>query len=330
MATDEPGGNEPDEASTQRADEEGQGEPAAPIIRGPRKKRLRDLEERHLHGDKYALVADADSGRLSALFTGVGFEHGVADALKTALSIQRLAGLFSALTNATPLLTAVSMPHSIRIELSPTEQEVERARQAISLAEHEEDEHRQARYLTLAIPDTTMAGIATWDLIEQSREDVVDAALAYGQSVTDAYKSFIRLLADEEITVELKLPFEIEPAVLTFDEAQAYKAALAEYGSEETISVTAYGELTMADSGTQQVRLRVDPSRAKDPAIRRQRAITAGYSGPAGTKIRDEGMWGKEVKATFDMTRPRRGTGASSKRPLFVLTDADLLYGRSD
>ena len=63
----------------------------------------------------------------------------------------------------------------------------------------------------------------------------------------------------------------------------------------------------MADSGRKLVRLEVDREAKVDPAVARRRVITARYSPSAGQKIKKLGLWDKEVRATFDVTRAKRG-----------------------
>jgi hypothetical protein len=172
------------------------------------------------------------------------------------------------------------------------------------------------------VPETTLAAYATRDLLEASEDDVVSAALSYGTAVADAYKSLVRVLAEEEISLQLHLPTEPDaPVELTHETANAYKEALRSVGSEETLRVRATGALSMADAGRRQIRVTLDRPATKDPALRRRRAITARYSGAAGRKIEDQGLWNKPVVATFEMTRDRRGTSASVRRPTFLLVD---------
>jgi hypothetical protein len=244
--------------------------------------------------------------------------------------MKRLSRLFAVITASRPRLYALDVGHSIEVEIGPPDDEIKRAVAALRAVEAEHDEKAARRMMQQVLPETTLAAYAVRDLILASEEDVVGAALSYGTQVTDAYKSLVRQLADESVSLELALPTDEDPSALNWTEtvsldtatAQGYKHALAAVGSDETVTVAAVGTLTMADSANKQVRLAVERSGARDPALRNRRVITARYTQQAGQEIRDLNLWDSQVRARFEMTRDRRGTTAHVRRPTFLLVEA--------
>jgi hypothetical protein len=320
--------------------EGGDSEPAAVVVpqppraRGKRRVKLREVADVALHGEGHLMVADPANARMRAIFSGRGIEQDRADLEKFGDSAKRLGRLFHSLTESRPQIFALDFGKSVTVEIGPPEDEVERAAQALRQVADEDDDKRAARLLASAVPETTLAAYATRDLLLASEDDVVAAALSYGASVTDAYKSFVRHLADEMISLNLSLPTDDDETasagglVVAIDSEQAasYREALTAVGTDEVVKVKAVGTLTMADSGSRQIRLTLAPDAAKDPAVRRHRAITAGYTGRAGAQIEDLGLWNKEVRADFEMTRDRRGTTTQLRRPTFSLIAATPRY----
>ncbi len=250
---------------------------------------------------------------------------------RPATRLNAAARLFQSLTESRPQLFTLQFGHSIEVEIGPPDDEIQRAAAALSKVEEDDEDFADLplRLQTAIIPETTLAALATVDLLEASETDVVGAVLSYGTEVTDAYKTLVRHLADEMISMSLTLPstggddFVIE---LQSEQAEQYKQALTEVGNLETLKVRAAGKLTMADSNSKQVRLTLDSKTAKPALLRNRRAITADYTARAGKAIRDGNLWDKDVIAEFDLSRDRRGTTAHVRPPTFVLTGARARY----
>jgi hypothetical protein len=209
--------------------------------------------------------------------------------------------------------------------------EIERAARVLREVEASDEDFDDLplRLQTALLPETTLAALATADLLEASEDDVVGAVLAYGTEVTDSYKTLVRHLADADVSMALRFErsdgqeFEIN---LASEQAAQYSEALTEVGSLETLTVEAVGTLTMADSTTRQIHLTLDPKTPKPLPLRNRRTITADYTAQAGKEIREGGLWDKEVVASFDMTRDRRGTTAHLRPPTFTLMSARARY----
>jgi hypothetical protein len=221
--------------------------------------------------------------------------------------------------------------NSVEVEIGPPDDEVERAARALREVEESDEDFDDLplRLQTALIPETTLAVLATVDLLQASEEDVVGAVLEYGTDVTDSYKTLVRHLADADLSMSLRFPrtdgedFTIE---LASAQAARYKEALTEVGNLETLKVQAVGTLTMADSTSRQFRLTLDPNAPKHPLLRSRRTITADYTAHAGKEVRENGLWDKEVVAQFDMMRDRRGTTAHVRPPTFTLIDVRARY----
>jgi hypothetical protein len=306
----------------------------APAPRGKRKLRLRDVADDALKGEAQLMVADPASARIRAIFSGNGVEVDHADLGLFADSIKRLARLFMSLTESHPQLFALDFGKSVEVEIGPAEDEIERASRALAAAEEGESDAARLRHEVEALPETTLAGFAVRDLLRASEEDVVGAALSYGTEVTDTFKSLVRHLAEDDISLRLSLPTDTDidasegEAIVELDSerAQLYKDALTAVGTDETIKVNAVGTLTMADSASRQIRVTLDPKARKPPELKNRRAITARYSAKAGKQIQANGLWNTEVIAEFEMTRDRRGTTAHLRQPSFLLVGARARY----
>jgi hypothetical protein len=329
-ATQAPPANDEDET----AGDAGEQQSAAAAPRGKRKRRLRDVADEALKGEAQLMVADPASARIRAVFSGNGVEADRADLGLFADSIKRLARFFTSLTESQPQLYALNFGKSVEVEIGPAEEEVERASRALAAAEAGESDAVRIRREVEALPETTLAGFAARDLLLSSEEDVVGAALSYGTEVTDTFKSLVRHLAEDDISLRLSLPTDTDVDArggevvveLDSERAQVYKEALTAVGTDETVKVKVAGTLTMADSASRQIRVTLDPKSRKPPELKNRRAITARYSAKAGREIKAAGLWDKEVIADFEMTRDRRGTTAHLRQPTFLLVGARARY----
>jgi hypothetical protein len=298
-----------------------------PLARGKRKRKLGDVAEEALAGQGYMITADPDRNRVKATLSGEGIEAERADIEATGETMKRFGHLLSVFTGSRPQLYSFSFASSVVLEIGAPEEEISRANATRKEVEAEKDDKRRKRLMYAAVPETTLAAYATRDLLEASQDDVVSAALSYGTAVAEAYKSFVRVLADEDISLSLELPTDpAQPVVLTSETASQHKEAMRAVGSEETLRVKAVGILSMADAGSKQIRLQLDREAQKEPALRGRRAILARYTSAAGNKIQENGLWNTAVIATFEMTRDRRGTSASVRRPTFLLVDVEPRY----
>lgn len=305
--------------------------PAALPARGKRRTRLRDVADEALKGRGQLMTADPATARIRAIFTGHGVGDDRADLSVLGDMSTRLGRLFTSLTESRPQLFALAFGNSIEVIIGPPEEEIERA--AAALRTLAEDPEREA-LLPSAVPETTLAAYALRELLLESEDDVVAAALSYTADVANAYKTFVRHLADDMLSVRLALPTDVDRDAsggtlsieLASDTAVRYKDALSAIGDEEVVRVQAFGTLTMADSGAELVRLKLDPDAPKHALLRRKRSITARYTRRAHTQIREGNLWDHEVRAEFDMTRDRKGTTAQVRQPTFVLTGAALRY----
>jgi hypothetical protein len=305
-----------------------------PAPRSRRRTRLREVADEALEGRGHLMSADPAQARIRATFTGHGVESDRVDAETFGDSVRKLARLFTSLTESRPQVFALGFGNSVVIEIGAPEDEVERASKALAEAERVESPEQRERLIAQALPETTLAAYATRDLFEASEVDVVGASLSYGTQVTDAYKAFVRTLAEDDLSLRLSLPSGSDPSAtqgvieveLSSEEAQTYKEALTAVGDDEVLHVRAVGILAMADSGSRTVRLTLDRNAPKEPALRNHRTVTARYSGRAHREIKEQGLWDQEVVAEFEMTRDRRGTTAHLRRPTFLLLGARRRY----
>lgn len=280
------------------------------------------------------MSADPARARIRATFSGNGVADDRVDAETFGQSVSKLSRLFTSLTGSRPQVFAMAFGNSVTIEIGAPEDEIERAVKALAAAEAEEDDKKRERLVAQAVPETTLAGYAALDLLQESQDDVVGAALTYGTQVTDAYKALVRALADDDLSMKLALPSAQDltgasadvSIELESETAQDYKAALTAAGDDEVLKISAVGILSMADSGSRMIRLTLDIEATKDPALRGRRTITARYTGRAHQQIRDGGLWDQNVIAEFEMTRDRRGTTAHLRRPTFTLISAKPRY----
>jgi hypothetical protein len=315
-----------------------------PAPRGKKRRLLKEISEEVLKGEA-RLMVDA-STLLRAIFRGEGVSDSSVDAEVFSSSVGQLTKLLSTMTGARPQIYAFGFGQSVYVDIGPSEDELDRADEALGEYERAQDDKtktdaQRSRLAEAAVPETLLAVLATSELIESSADDVVGSALSYGTQVSDAYKGLVRVLAEEDISMDLELhgerfegapgpPIPVEEALpgLSSEVAREYREALTAAGSEEIVKITAVGILTMADSGRRQVRLTLDPKAKRDPALpRRQLSIIANYSPAAGRNIKEQGLWDNEVIARVEMTRDRRGSTAHVRRPTFRLISAKPRYG---
>jgi hypothetical protein len=294
--------------------------------RGKRKRLLRDIAEEKLSGEARLMVTDPVRARVQATLSGPLVLSDRADMGTLGDSIKRLGHLFMTLTESSPQLFNLAWGNSVTLEIGAPDNEIERAAKALAEVDATPELEITSQMFRAAVPDTLLAAFATQDLLVISEEDVIGAALSYGKEVTDAFKGLVRTLADDDLSLEMTLPVALdqhETVELSSLVAQRYKEELMTVGSDETVKVKAVGVLTMADSGARQIRLTLDRNAAKDPSLRKRRAITAKYTLAAGRKIRELNLWDHSVRAEFEMTRARAGTSTTVRPPTFVLVDAE-------
>jgi hypothetical protein len=91
-------------------------------------------------------------------------------------------------------------------------------------------------------------------------------------------------------------------------------------------TITAFGTLSIANQELHGFGLRLDRDAKRDPLLRGKRVVNGTYLPEVETKIRDENLWGSEVRATLRVIRDALISTSTVRPATFILLDVEPRY----
>jgi hypothetical protein len=301
----------------------GSGKTSRGSKRREKKKKLKALGgwwffERHTPGEvvRFRLTGDK-----------IGQHSGDGEAIGAAL--QRLTRLLRSL-DAHPTFENLVWGNSVELEFRARDAEVTRAQERLAKAHELEEEAEAANQaeafedeidatLEEAVPDLLLAVALAADLFEAPASGAPEAAVRLGTDVTQAYKSLAIAIARSGLTLTAPDPDADREIRLTPVRAEAIGEALRTVTEPVSQLVTAFGTLSIADATQDGFGLRLDLDMPRPALLRRRRLIRGTYDPAAGRAIRDDGLWGKEVKATILVEQDALVSTSTIRPPHFTL-----------
>jgi hypothetical protein len=170
-----------------------------------------------------------------------------------------------------------------------------------------------------------MRPVPSHGLLSAEPEQLVDRAVRLKQNATDAYKSFLNVLAKDAVTLEWEVLLEPRVVVVTSGHARRDAAILNREGERATERLVVPGALTMADSELKQFKLTLPAEVGRPPRLTGKHRLYGTYPDELGQKLKEQGLWDAEVTATIDVTYDIPGTTATLRPPAYRLVDAEPL-----
>lgn len=323
-------------ADAEKPDANGEPQDEAPVVSPPARGRRKTVEkatrERLAKWDFFQALDP--SAPVQSIFRGasIGRTRGRASAIGD--EVGRLGRLFHALTGADAQLTGLAWTNSVRLTFELPERELKRVekgyREAFRATERagktEPNDEELIALRSQVLPDLAVASFMAIELMQTPATHIVERAVELGTGVTLAYRSFANVVARDEDNIELVAPNELERAELTSDRAERVAVALKAAGEAIPLTVVAMGVLSIADATQRGFGLRLDSEAARHPALRGRRLIRGHYTSDAGEKIREMGLWGKEVRATLRVIMDPHFSTSTIRPPVYTLVDVDPRY----
>jgi hypothetical protein len=153
-----------------------------------------------------------------------------------------------------------------------------------------------------AVSETLVAAHLASDLLTTSVHQTPQRAVNHGAQVAESYRTLANAVARSEVTLTILAPAH-EAAQLTPRKATLVADALRESTQPKEITITAFGTLSIADQEQSGFGLRLDSKAERDPLLKGKRVVHGVYLPEVETKIRDEGLWGRPVKAKLLVVR---------------------------
>lgn len=306
----------------------GDGKALAPTGRSTRaqkKQLLREAKERLAEWSFFAAHDPGEPIRIVVEGDSIGATSGDGEAIGT--MILRASKLLRAF-GTTPMLEQLQFGSSVELEFRAPETEVtsatnklaEARRLAAAAGPSPTPEQSKEIDLTLggAVTSILVAAQAASDLVSVPSQDAAEAAVAYGTQVAEAYKTLASAVAKADVTLTIDVP-DHEPVQLTAPKALRVAEELRE--ATETIEqeITAFGVLSIADQEQHGFGLRLDPDARRHPFLRRKRVVHGTYLPAIEHQIREQGLWGNEVRATLLVVRDPIVSTSSIRPQRFVL-----------
>ena len=265
------------------------------------------------------------------IFTGEGIGRHYGSMRKIATEILRYAKLHEALVGTEPNMERLAFEDSVHIRLRPdaTETarmngEIERAKDLARQFEKKpskrlEREIQRAR--RASIPDVTVGVAMAADLLSARVEDTPRQAVELGASVAAEYKALADSLARENASIEIRnVPNRTDSVVLSTARAERVADVLRTISEPQRFEEVLVGILSIADATQRGFGLLLDKDAPRPEWIGpRTRIIRGAYLRDVGETIRDNGYWGKRVRATIRVERDSLVSNSRIRAPSYTL-----------
>ena len=88
-------------------------------------------------------------------------------------------------------------------------------------------------------------------------------------------------------------------------------------------TITAFGTLSIANQELHGFGLRLDRDATRDPLLKGKRVVNGTYLPEVEAKIRDENLWGSEVRATLLVVRDALISTSTVRPATYTLVDVE-------
>ena len=301
--------------------------PPAPSRRSQKKVRKKEARERLGRWTFFQEHSPGDSIRLIFSGDAIGSESG--DGAAIGMMIVRGANLLAAL-GARPQLATLEFGKSVTVEFRAPDIETARAEEKLDAAralaaEREPSEDLDAEIaLTLgeAVTDVLVASELAAELLSVSSTDAPEAAVGFGNDVAEAYRTLANAVSKAELTFTIQPP-QHDPGELT--PAKAVRVADALRAASEPLeqTIVAFGVLSIANQEQHGFGLKLDTDATRHRLLKGKRVVHGTYLPPVEARIRDEGLWGTEVRATLLVVRDALVSTSTIRPPSYTLIDVE-------
>jgi hypothetical protein len=306
--------------------------PALKAKRAQKKAQRKEMKEKL---GKWSFFSSYDPGapiRMIVEGDHIGATSGDGEAI--GLMIVRICKLFSSL-GSKPQLETLSFAKSVTIEFRAPEIEAARAKAKLEDARRldaaaggapsPEQADEIGGALRGAITDLVVAAELASDLVSVPSTEAPEVAVAFGSSVAGAYKTLANAVAQTGVTLTIEAPAH-EPTELTPGKAIRVAEELKASTEPREATITAFGTLSIANQELHGFGLRLDRDATRDPLLKGKRVVNGTYLPEVEAKIRDENLWGSEVRATLLVVRDALISTSTVRPPIFTLLDVEPRY----
>jgi hypothetical protein len=303
--------------------------PPPPSRRAQKKQRRKEERERlskwsffqeHSPGDAIKLIFSGDA---------IGPESG--DGVAIGTMIVRAAHLLSSL-GAKPQLATLTFAKSVTVEFRAPQAEIIRAEDKLetarvlaeALGEEPAPEQEDEIRLTLgeAVTDLVVASELAADLLSAPSTEAPETAVSLGSDVAEAYRTLANAVSKAQLTFIIEPP-ENDPGELTPAKAIRVAEQLKAASEPLEVSVVAFGILSIANQEQRGFGLKLDLEVRRHALLKGKRVVHGTYIPPVEAKIRDEGLWGREVRATLRVVRDALVSTSTIRPPSYTLIDVE-------
>jgi hypothetical protein len=259
----------------------------------------------------------------------IGKDSGSAEAIGQ--MIVRLSKLFETL-GGRPQLQGLTFGNSVTIELRSPKSEIKRANESLAAARRiaksagEKPSQEQEAEIELALhgalTDMVVAAELASTLISTPSQQAPEVAVAFGGEVAGAYRTLAKAVARERVTLVVEAPTR-EKATLTPSRAERVDEELGASTEPLELEITAFGTLSVANKELHGFGLRLDPDATRHAMLRGKRVVNGTYLPALEAKIRDEGLWGREVRAKLKVVRDALISTSTVRPATYTLIDVE-------
>lgn len=332
---------EPEEETADAPEEGGDGQQSEADPPGaeqpPRRSQRRRLEKakREELGRWDYLVAHGADSPYEVILRGEGIGADGGSATKIGAAIARVARLFEQLVPGTDAyMKELRFANSVHIEFRPSAEERVRAQKERERAEELRqkltdedvevpDERALHQAMQAALPNIQVATALAADLLDASAGEAPQRSVELGTGVAQSYKTLAHTIAREKVTLSVEAPDREEPAQLSPRKAEQVAEALKTVTEPTKVLEVVLGTLTIADAEQKMFGLVFDRGAARPEIFRGKRLIRGSYTPQVGDLMRDEGLWGKRVRATIEVTRDALLSTSTIRPPSYRLIDVE-------
>lgn len=303
----------------------------APTRRGQRRKLQREIKEKL--GSYWFSVAQAEPSPVRLVIEGdrIGTEGGNGEDVGAA--IYRYSRLIRAL-GGEPRLLSLQFGNSVILdfqatdpELSAAKRELEEAHSLDAAATTADERAEVDAAVRRSVPNLHLAAATAAELLSVPSSEAPEAAAEYGSAVAETYRTLASAVAKAELTLILDDPASGETVKLTPTKAGAVVEELRASTEPKERVVTAFGILSAADQDQHGFGLRLDADRRKDPLLRGKRTVRGAYAPEVEASIRDNGLWGKYVRAQILVVRDAVVSTSTIRPATYTLVGVEAADG---
>ena len=214
---------------------------------------------------------------------------------------------------------AVPDESSLSVELSALELDERLER----LPEKQRKEFENA--MRAGVTNLQVAAAAAARLIAAPASAAPKEAVAYGVEVAEAYRGLARAVSRSNLELEIESPGE-ESVNLDAEKATRVVEELRLASEPTSETITVFGVLSQADQEVRGFGLRLAPDAARPSELKGKRLLKGTYRPDAGVAIRDQGLWGKEVRARVFVERDALISTSTIRPATYTLMSVEPRY----